>query len=46
MCEKDVPLKRELARALRERGVSGFSIEEVDATLEDVFVSHARRLGV
>lgn len=46
MCKKDLPLKRELARALRERGVSGFSIEEVDATLEDVFVSHARRLGV
>jgi len=46
MCKKDLPLKRELSRALRERGVSGFRIEEVDATLEDVFVSHARRLGV
>jgi ABC-2 type transport system ATP-binding protein len=46
MCEKGFPLKRELTRALREKGVAGFSIEEVSATLEDVFVSHARRLGV
>ena len=46
MCEKDFPLKRELAKALRGKGIADFIIEEVGATLEDVFVSHARRLGV
>lgn len=46
MCAKDFPLKRELAKALRGKGFSDCIIEEVGATLEDVFVSHARRLGV
>ncbi|MCU0844426.1 MAG: ABC transporter ATP-binding protein [Spirochaetes bacterium] len=46
MCEKGFPLKRELEKALREKGVTDFKIDEVGATLEDVFVSHARRLNV
>lgn len=46
MCAKAFPLKRELVKALRGKGLEGFTIEEVGATLEDVFVSHARRLGV
>ncbi len=46
MCEKGFPLKRELAKVLRGKGIADFIIEEVGATLEDVFVSHARRLGV
>ncbi len=46
MCKKGFPLKRELSKVLRGKGIAGFTIEEVGATLEDVFVSHARRLGV
>ena len=46
MTKKGFPLKRELAGAFKVKGIKGFSIEEVGATLEDVFVSHAARLGV
>jgi len=46
LCEKKSDLKSELGKALRKAGISGFRIEKIHATLEDVFVTHARKLGV
>ena len=44
--EKGFPMPRELSAALRKKGITGFRIEKIPASLEDVFVTHARRLGV
>jgi ABC-2 type transport system ATP-binding protein len=46
LTERSFPLARELSRALRSKGITGFHIEKIPPTLEDVFVTHARRLGV
>lgn len=46
LCPKDFPLKKELAKELKKSGTAVFRIEKVSASLEDVFVTHARRLGV
>ncbi len=46
LCEKKFNLKKELGKALRQMGISGFRIDAIQATLEDVFVTHARKLGV
>lgn len=46
LCGKGFAMKRELSRALKSRGVKDFRIERISPTLEDVFVTHARRLGV
>lgn len=46
LCAKDFPLKKELAKELKKSGTAVFRIEKVSASLEDVFVTQARRLGV
>lgn len=46
LCAKDFPLKKELAKELKKSGFAVFRIEKVSASLEDVFVTQARRLGV
>jgi ABC-2 type transport system ATP-binding protein len=46
LCDKQYKLKSELGNYLKSTGITGFRIEKISATLEDVFVSHARRLGV
>lgn len=46
LCGKGFAMKRELSSALRGIGVRDFYVEKIPATLEDVFVTHARRLGV
>ncbi len=46
LCEKDFPLEKELGRVLRSAGLRDFHTERITATLEDVFVTHARRMGV
>ncbi len=46
LCDKQYKLKSELGKFLRVSGITDFRIEKISATLEDVFVSHARRLGV
>lgn len=46
LCGKGLKLKSELASALKEIGVEDFILEKITPTLEDVFVTHARRLGV
>lgn len=45
LCAKDFPLKKELAKELKKSGTAVFRIEKVSASLEDVFVTQARRLG-
>jgi ABC-2 type transport system ATP-binding protein len=46
LCDRQYKLKSELGEFLRASGVTRFRIEKISATLEDVFVSHAGRLGV
>jgi len=46
LCEKGFPLRKELEKVLRKGRFADFHIEPVPASLEDVFVTHARRLGV
>jgi hypothetical protein len=46
LCGKGFGMKRELSAALKSSGVHEFSLEKISPTLEDVFVTHARRLGV
>jgi len=46
LCDKKYKLKKELEKVLRDIGVNDFRINRIHATLEDVFVTHARRLGV
>ncbi|PKL19382.1 MAG: multidrug ABC transporter ATP-binding protein [Spirochaetae bacterium HGW-Spirochaetae-5] len=46
LCAKQYKLKSVLSRFLKVSGITDFRIEKISATLEDVFVSHARRLGV
>jgi ABC-2 type transport system ATP-binding protein len=46
LCDKKYKLKSELGKVLNKSGVTDYRIERIPATLEDVFVTHARRLGV
>ncbi|HPS59313.1 MAG TPA: ABC transporter ATP-binding protein [Spirochaetota bacterium] len=46
LCEKGFNLGKSLGSVLRGSGIKKFSIEKIEATLEDVFVTNARRLGV
>lgn len=46
LCDKKYKLKIELGKVLNKSGVSDYRIERIPATLEDVFVTNARRLGV
>lgn len=43
LCERDVPIKRKISDFFKEQGVSHYSIHRVTPTLEDVFVSNARK---
>jgi len=46
LCGRGVKMKNELAPALKSIGVKDFRLEKISPTLEDVFVTHARRMGV
>ena len=46
LCGRGVNLKRELPQALKSIGIRNYKIDHISATLEDVFVSHAARLGI
>ena len=46
LCDRKFKLKAELGNELRKTGITDYRIEQIHATLEDVFVTHARRLGV
>ena len=45
LCYRGFNLKKELSQALKSIGIKNYKIEHISATLEDVFVSHAVRLG-
>jgi ABC-2 type transport system ATP-binding protein len=46
LCEGDVPLKRKLGSFCKDNGISGFSIHRITPSLEDVFVSNARKYAL
>ncbi|HON77680.1 MAG TPA: ABC transporter ATP-binding protein [Spirochaetota bacterium] len=46
LCEKGFPLKKELGTRMKMKGVGNYHIEKILPTLEDVFVTHARKHGV
>jgi ABC-2 type transport system ATP-binding protein len=46
LCEKKYKLKNELGKVLDKLGIKDYKIERIHATLEDVFVTHSRRMGV
>jgi len=46
LCEKGRVGRAGLDRTLRGLGLSGFSLERIPPTLEDVFVTNARRFGL
>lgn len=46
LCEKGFPLKRELGALMKKKNISNYHIEKISPTLEDVFVTHARKHGV
>ena len=43
LCEGDVPIKKKLASFFSKNGISDFSIHRINPSLEDVFVSNARK---
>jgi ABC-2 type transport system ATP-binding protein len=46
LCARDLPLKKKLGEILRNAGHGSFHIERISPSLEDVFVTQARRHGV
>ncbi|HPB82010.1 MAG TPA: ABC transporter ATP-binding protein [Spirochaetota bacterium] len=46
LCEKGFPLKRELGALMKKKNITNYHIEKISPTLEDVFVTHARKHGV
>ncbi|HNX22807.1 MAG TPA: ABC transporter ATP-binding protein [Spirochaetota bacterium] len=46
LCDRKYKLKSELGKVLNNIGVTDYRIDQIPASLEDVFVTHARRLGV
>ncbi|HPJ33904.1 MAG TPA: ABC transporter ATP-binding protein [Spirochaetota bacterium] len=46
LCGSGFAMKKELSRVMKSEGIKNFRIEKISPTLEDVFVTHARRLGV
>lgn len=43
LCEGDIPAKKKLASFFSKNGIQGFSIHRINPSLEDVFVSNARK---
>lgn len=46
LCGRGLNAESEIKKFMRTSGIKKFSVEKIHPTLEDVFVSHARRLGV
>jgi ABC-2 type transport system ATP-binding protein len=46
LCERGFNLKSGLKQVMNSAGIKKYSLEKINATLEDVFVTNARRLGV
>jgi ABC-2 type transport system ATP-binding protein len=46
LCKENFLLKKELVKDLKSHGISGYRIKKITPTLEDVFVTYARKLGV
>ncbi len=46
LCRKGVDLEKEIKKDLKAGGIKKFRLEKISPSLEDVFVTEARRLGV
>lgn len=46
LCDEKFPLKKELGNDLKSKGISNYRINKIFPTLEDVFVTYARKMGV
>jgi ABC-2 type transport system ATP-binding protein len=46
LCDEKFPLKNELVKDLKAKGIRSYEIEKIAPTLEDVFVTYARKMGV
>ncbi len=46
LCERGFPLEKELGKKLSGMGIRNYRIAEIPATLEDVFVTNARKFGL
>jgi ABC-2 type transport system ATP-binding protein len=46
LCEGDIPFKRKAGSFFKENGISGYSIHRITPSLEDVFVSNARKYAL
>ena len=46
LCEADVPVKRKVTAFFREHNISSYSINRITPSLEDVFVSNARKFSL
>lgn len=46
LCEGDVPVKKKLMSFFSKNGISDFSIHRINPSLEDVFVSNARKYAL
>ena len=46
LCDEHEPVKKKIAGFLREMGISAYAIHRITPSLEDVFVSNARRYNL
>jgi len=46
LCRKDIELKKQISNILKQKKTGKFSIKRVSPSLEDVFVTSARRYGI
>jgi ABC-2 type transport system ATP-binding protein len=46
LCDEGAPVKKTIAAFLRERGISAYALHRITPSLEDVFVSNARKYNL
>jgi len=46
LCDRDVPAKKKIASLFKEQGISSYAIHQITPSLEDVFVSNARKYAL
>ncbi len=46
LCKRGAGAEKEIRKFMRLNGIKEYRIDKIEPTLEDVFVSHARRFGV
>ncbi len=46
LCDRDVPAKKKIASFFKEQGISSYAMHQITPSLEDVFVSNARKYAL